>query len=175
MTERAGGMRVFDGVFDGDDVAGLVFVDELEAGGKGGAFAGGGRAGKEDEAAAALEPFFDELDGEVERVEVGDVGLDVPEDGGALTELMEEIDAEAVAVAEEDGGIGVALVEVDGAEGPEFREEIWRNRPVGDAVEGIVDADGGGLTGVENEVGGLGFDGGFGEGVEVHGGNGPPR
>ena len=50
---------VFDGVFDGDDVAVEVDVDVVDHGGEGGGFAGAGGTGDEKESAGAAAEFLD--------------------------------------------------------------------------------------------------------------------
>ncbi len=60
--------EVFDGVFEGDDVAIEGMVEVFESGGEGGGFSGAGGTGDEDEPGAALGPRAEEVGGEAEGI-----------------------------------------------------------------------------------------------------------
>ena len=114
------GEDVFDGVFDGDDVAGGVFVQPLEEGGEGGGFAGAGGAGDEDDAVGFECPTSEEPIGGAEVDEGWDVGADAAEDGADAAEDAVEVDAEADAFLRDEAGVFVEVVGgIGAASGPE--------------------------------------------------------
>ena len=51
-------MQKLDGIFDGEDVIGLLLIHFVEDGGERGGFAGAGGAGDEDDAVAQLHDFL---------------------------------------------------------------------------------------------------------------------
>ncbi len=171
------GVLVLDGVFDGDDVVAAAGVDVVDEGCHGGCLAAAGGTGEEDEALAALGELGED-GGKVQGVEGGNLGGEEAKAGGEGAALVVDVGAEAGGVADE--------AEVEGAGGFELfglgvGEE--RKKEVADVFGGegfaagggedAVDAEGGGGSGDEEDVGGVLFVG-LGK-VAVDGGAGVER
>jgi hypothetical protein len=66
------GEEVLDRVFDGEDSAGVFFVDAVDDGGDGGGFAGAGDSGDEDESLLSVDDIVPDVVGEAYFLNIGD-------------------------------------------------------------------------------------------------------
>ncbi len=99
------GEEVFDGVLDGDDMAGPVGVDVVEGGGDSRGLARPGDTCEQGQSLVELGDLVDAL-GQVELVEVENVFIDPPGRDAEHPALPENVDAEPVGVADLVGEVG---------------------------------------------------------------------
>lgn len=109
LIERGLFLRVneFHGVFEGDDVDGLGFVDLVEEGGQGRGFAGSGGPGHEDEAGLLLRHVVEGVR-ELEVAEGWDLGVEFAEHDRVVAALGEDVDAETGLAGQRVGGVAGA-------------------------------------------------------------------
>ncbi len=88
------GMFVFDGVFDGYDMAGFMLVDFIDQGGERGGFAGAGCASDDHQAALQFRQGRNSRR-KMQLIESRDLGGECADRGGGASALMMQIDAEA--------------------------------------------------------------------------------
>jgi hypothetical protein len=100
---------VFDGVFDGDDVAEFAFVDGVDHSGEGGGFTAACGSGEKDEATWEVGEFVDDV-WEEEFFDVSDLVVDGTEGEGDGVSLVVCVDAEASDAWDFVGEVGVAEV-----------------------------------------------------------------
>jgi hypothetical protein len=163
------GEDVFDGVFDGDDVAGGVFVQPLEERGESGGFAGAGGAGDEDDAVGFESPAGEEPIGGAEVYERRDVSADAAEDGADAAKDAVEVDAEADALLGDEAGV---FVEVEGGVGttggPEGDHVCEGDGFLTEEHDLFVDLETGRLAFLKEDVASLVLIGGGEDVVDVH-------
>ena len=99
---------VLDRVFQRDDVAVVVLVDEVDHPRQAGRLAGAGRAGDEQQAARPGDEPLDRL-GHADLLEGQELARNAPQHHADVAALLEDGDAETVAVGELDGEVGPAL------------------------------------------------------------------
>ena len=99
---------ILDRVFQRDDVPIVVLVDEVDHAGQAGRLAGAGRAGDQQQAARPGDQPVDGL-GHADLLEGQELARNAPQHHADVAVLLEDGDAEAVAVGELDGEVGPAL------------------------------------------------------------------
>ena len=102
-------VQKFDGIFDGQDVKGLVFVHLVDDGGERGGFSRSGGAGDQDDAVAEVHDIF-ELRRKVQLFETGNTIGNHAHDDGVAAALAKDIDAEAGDAGKPIGEIGGAIL-----------------------------------------------------------------
>ena len=151
-----------DRVLDGEDVQRLAFGDVVEHGGDGGALAGAGDAGQDDQAFGEVAQLLDAV-GQAEVLEAGDDGVDAAGDQRQPAALLEEADAEAAFVLADDvGEVHAAFLVEDLAvafglsSGSSSRSmSSWRQRPHVHAADVALEPHHGRLADLEVQVGRL--------------------
>jgi hypothetical protein len=104
------GVDEFDGVLDGDDMAGEVVVDVVDHRRERRGLAGAGGAGDDDEALVKVAEFLQRL-GEAELGEGQDFRRDLAEDGGLAPVIVEVVGAEAGEALDLVGEIEILFLE----------------------------------------------------------------
>ena len=100
---------ILDRVFQRDDVPVVVLVDEVDHAGQAGRLAGAGRPGDQQQAARPGDEPPDGL-GHADLLEGQELARNAPQHHADVAALLEDGDAEAVAVGELDGEVGAALL-----------------------------------------------------------------
>ena len=102
-------VEVLDGVFERDDMAIVVIVDEVEHACEGGGFARAGRACDQKQATGPGDEAFDSL-GHADLLEGEELAWDTAQDHTNGATLLENSDAEAVSIDKFDGEVGAAVL-----------------------------------------------------------------
>jgi len=148
--------KVFDGIFEGDDVSAEISVQVIKGGSEGGGFSRSGGAGDENEAGAALSPAAEKLVGEAEGIERGDEVFDGANGGAEFAHGAVEIDAEIVAGGHEVAGVAfVVSLGIDAAGLPKGGDVVTGHFGVFKSNDFAVDAEASGLFFGEKDVGGV--------------------
>ena len=88
------GIDVFHRVFECDDSAGPCFIDAFDQGGDGGAFAGSGDAGKQDQAVFAADDVLPDVIGKADFFRRRDFRTQRPNRGAQAVIFIKGVDAE---------------------------------------------------------------------------------
>ena len=160
--------KVFDRVFQGHHVAGLVAVDPLEAGGQRGRFAGTGWSGDQHQPGAALHPGREQALRQAEFGKVGNLALDGPEGQCQPAERAEGVDPQATGMVDAQAGIAIGeLVGINPAFPPDLRDCLSGNRAAVGNDDLPVASDPGAFAFGQKNVAGAAGEGVFNEGSDL--------
>lgn len=171
------GVLVFDGVFDGDDVAGFVEIDFVNERGEGSGFAGARGATDQDQTARKMRERGDGS-GKMELLQRGDASGKSADGRGGATSFAMEIDAEAAGAANAvgrvgDAGLAVLIEGVGGESGEDGGFDVGAVDGIGfDFAEFALDADAGRSVFDEEEIAAGAGDEGAKPVIETSGGGG---